>query len=109
MPNDLQDLEIHKFTELGAVKISPVSPSGVEQDKIDSADSCLSITDNSTNHDKCRAVYVGTSQNIDLYVGGAWVLFQGATAGSELDIKATGARKTSGSAAPSAGDIVFLY
>lgn len=67
------------------------------------------ITDNATTHQISRAIWVGTTQSIDLYVNGAWETFQGATAGTEIDVQATGARKTSASAAPSAGDILFLY
>jgi len=76
-----------------------------------SASQAVSITDNATTHGYTKAVWVGTSQSIDLYVvqTGAWVTFQGAVAGTLIPIQVSGARKTSGSAAPSAGDIVFLY
>ena len=81
------------------------------------ADTCISITDNATTHAVCRGVAIGTTQSIDLYVQNTlsntvtngWVTFAGATAGTILPIMAAGARKTSGTAAPSAGDIVFLY
>lgn len=76
---------------------------------VDPAYAGLSITDTNTSHSKCRAVWVGTSQSIDFYINGAWVTFQGASAGSIIPIQATGARITSGSTAPAAGDIVFLY
>ena len=74
-----------------------------------SALKAVSITVNTTAAMKCRAVYVGVSQNIDLCVNGEWVLFKGATAGSIINVQATGARKNTASAAPDAGDIVFLY
>lgn len=74
-----------------------------------SALDAVGITDAATSHQECRGVWVGTTQSIDIYVNGAWVTFQGATAGTIIPIKATGARKTSGAAAPSSGDIVFLY
>lgn len=75
-----------------------------------SAFNAVSITDNVTTHGYTRAVWVGTTQSIDLFVvqTGAWVTFQGATAGTLIPIQVSGARKTAGSAAPSAGDIVFL-
>lgn len=75
-----------------------------------SAFNAVSITDNASTHGYTRAVWVGTTQSIDLFVvqTGAWVTFQGATAGTLIPIQASGARKTAGSAAPTAGDIVFL-
>lgn len=75
-----------------------------------SAFNAVSITDNATTHGYTRAVWIGTTQSIDLFVvqTGAWVTFQGATAGTLIPIQASGARKTAGSAAPSSGDIVFL-
>ncbi len=74
-----------------------------------SAENAVSISDTNTTHGNCRGVWVGTTQSIDLYVAGAWITFQGATAGTVIPVCATGARKTSGAAAPTAGDIVFLY
>lgn len=81
------------------------------------ADTCISITDALATHDECRGIFVGTTQSIDLYVQNVltnagtygWVTFAGATAGTILPIMAKGARKTSGAAAPDAGDIIFLY
>jgi hypothetical protein len=75
-----------------------------------SAFSAVSITDSATTHLYSRAVWIGTTQSIDLYVvsTGAWVTFQGATAGTIIPVQASGARITSGPASPNAGDIVFL-
>lgn len=67
------------------------------------------ITDSATTHQLSRAVWVGTTQSIDLYINGAWETFQGATAGTEIDVQATGARITSGPANPNVGDVLFLY
>ncbi len=74
-----------------------------------SAWTATSITDNASTHSPSRGVWVGTTQSIDLYVNGSWILFQGATAGTLIPVQALGARKDAGSAAPSAGDILFLY
>ena len=76
-----------------------------------SAFNAVSITDNATTHGYTRAVWVGTTQSIDLFVvdQGAWITFQGATAGSIIPVQATGARITTGSANPNSGDVVFLY
>lgn len=71
--------------------------------------SATGITVNTTLGQPCRAIYIGTAANYDFFVNGAWVTFQGTTAGSLLPIRATGARVTSGSGAPTAGDIVFIY
>lgn len=76
---------------------------------IDSGYTAVSITDNATTHSRCRGVWIGTTQNDDFYVNGSWIAFQGATAGTVIPVQATGARVTSGSAAPTAGDVVFLY
>ena len=56
-----------------------------------------------------RGVYIGTSGNWDFNVGGAWVAFKNTLAGSIIPICAIGARVTAGGAAPTTGDIVFLY
>lgn len=75
-----------------------------------SAWSAGSITDALATHNPCKAVWIGTTQSVDFsFDGTSWVTFQGATAGTVLPIQAVGARITSGSAAPAAGDIVFLY
>jgi hypothetical protein len=42
-------------------------------------------------------------------MGTDWVTFKGATAGTVIPIQVVGARKTAGSSAPDAGDVVFLY
>lgn len=73
-----------------------------------SAWTATSITDNASTHSPSRAVWIGTTQSIDFYINGNWITFQGATAGSVIPIQALGARITAGSAAPNAGDIVFL-
>ncbi len=76
---------------------------------VDPAYSGVSITDTATTHSKCRAVWIGTSQDLEFYMNGAWVVFKGASAGSIIPVQATGARIDSGDAAPAAGDVVFLY
>jgi hypothetical protein len=80
------------------------------------SDFAVSITDNNATHSQCRGVYVGTTQSIDLYVQNdfsdtsfGWITFSNVNAGSILPIMAKGARKTSDTSAPSAGDVVFLY
>lgn len=73
------------------------------------ASRAVSITVATADRSECRGVWVGTTQSIDLYINGAWILFQGATAGTVIPVRAKGARKTAASAAPTAGDIVFLY
>jgi hypothetical protein len=89
----------------------PAAPKDVNSGLIDTqpAMDAVSITANSTTSVQCRAVWIGTTQGIDLYVNGAWVTFQGAQAGTIIPIHATGARKTAAGASPSSGDIVFLY
>lgn len=75
-----------------------------------SAWKAVSITAATATADRCRAVWVGTSQSLDFsFDGTTWVLFQGATAGTVIPVQVVGARKTAGSAAPTAGDVVFLY
>lgn len=76
-----------------------------------SAHGALSITTNVSTQNRCRAVWIGTTQSVDFFFSdsSAWVTFQGATAGTLLPIQVTGARKTAGTAAPTSGDIVFLY
>jgi hypothetical protein len=79
------------------------------------AGAVLSITDADATHPECRAVFIGVSQDIDIYakspVDGSfsWVLFKGLVAGTIIPVYATGVRKNAGSAAPDAGDIIFLY
>lgn len=62
-----------------------------------------------TDVTECRAVYIGTTQSVDLKINGSWYEFQGATAGDIIPVAAVAARKNSGGDAPDAGDIVFLY
>lgn len=70
----------------------------------------VSITAATATADRCRGVWIGTTQSLDFsFDGTTWVLFQGATAGTLIPIQVVGARITSGSAAPNAGDVVFLY
>ena len=68
-----------------------------------------SITNALNSNDTCRAVYVGVSDDYDFYVGGSWVKFANTNGGSILPLRASGARHNSGSSAPDAGDIVFIY
>jgi len=75
-----------------------------------SATSAVDITNANATNQICRAVYIGTTQSLDFsFDGTTWVLFQGATAGTILQIQVYGARKTAGAAAPTTGDVVFLY
>lgn len=76
-----------------------------------SAHNAVSITSNVNTQPRCRGVWVGTTQSLDFYFSDSatWVTFQGATAGTLLPIQASGARITSGTANPNAGDVVFLY
>jgi len=79
-------------------------------EQLKAAGSAVSITDALATHARCRGVWVGTTQSLDLSLDGStWVTFQGAVAGTIISAQAVGARKTTGSAAPDAGDVVFLY
>ena len=70
----------------------------------------VSITAATATADRCRGVWIGTTQSLDFcFDGSTWVTFQGCVAGSLIPIQVVGARVTSGAAAPSAGDVVFLY
>jgi len=73
------------------------------------ADNAISITDNITTHTPCKAVYIGSGDSYAFHVGGAWITFLGAVVGSVIPVRATGARHNTGSTAPDANDIVFLY
>ena len=78
--------------------------------EMDSADVGVSITTNTTVHSRTRGVWIGVSQSLDFsFDGTTWVVFSGCIAGTVLPIQVYGARKTAGSAAPTAGDVVFLY
>lgn len=77
---------------------------------VNSATTAVSVTSAATTiYSRCRGVWVGTTQSIDLYDGTNWTTFQGATAGTVIPFEATAARITSGGAAPGAGDVVFIY
>lgn len=77
---------------------------------IASAVDAVSITVATATQQRCRGVWIGTSQSLDFsFDGTTWVTFQGATAGSVIPVQVLGARITSGAAAPVAGDVVFLY
>jgi hypothetical protein len=70
----------------------------------------VSITDALATHDRSRGVFVGTGADYDFsYDGSTWVLYKNLIAGVLYPFEVVGARKNSGSAAPSAGDIVFQY
>jgi len=68
-----------------------------------------SITNTNTTHKECRAIYVGVGDDYDFYVDGSWVLFKNSADGAIYPLRAMGARHNSGSSAPDAGDILFLY
>jgi len=75
-----------------------------------SASGAVSVTAATATYDRARGVFIGVSQNLDFsFDGKAWVLFKGCVAGTVLPLQVVGARKTAGSAAPDAGDVVFLY
>lgn len=70
----------------------------------------VSITNANATNARCRGVYIGTAQSLDFsFDGSSWVTFQGLAAGVIMPLQVVGARKTSGAAAPTAGDVVFLY
>jgi len=74
------------------------------------ASRAISVVLATATYNRSRGVYIGTSQSLDFcFDGSNWVTFQGCGAGSILPLQVVGARKTSGSAAPTAGDVVFLY
>lgn len=79
------------------------------QKAVTPAATAVSITTTASTHDTCRAVYIGAGDNYDFYIGGAWIVFKGTAEGSILPVRASGARHNTGSTAPDAGDIVFLY
>jgi hypothetical protein len=75
-----------------------------------SAVGAKSITVATATHEPCRGVYIGTSQSLDLnFAIDGWVTFAGCVAGTIIPVSVIGARKTAASAAPDAGDVVFLY
>jgi hypothetical protein len=70
----------------------------------------VSITTANATYDRCRGIWIGTTQSLDFsFDGTTWVTFQGCAAGSLLPFQVVGARKTTGSADPSANDVIFLY
>lgn len=81
------------------------------RDRLASGVSAVDITSATALAYPCRGVWIGTTQSLDFSfdAGSTWVKFQGATAGTIIPIMAYGARKTAGSAAPTTGDVVFLY
>jgi len=79
-------------------------------DRLSSAINGVSITVNTADRTRCRGVWIGVSQDLDFsFDGSTWVVFKGATAGTVIPINVVGARKNAASAAPTAGDVVFLY
>ena len=75
-----------------------------------SAHAAVGITVNTANIDRCRYVFIGTTQSLDFsFDGTTWITFKGATAGFVIPLQAVGVRLTAGGAAPAAGDVVFLY
>ena len=83
---------------------------GVIGGDLASASKGVSITVATADRDRCRGVWIGTTNDYDFSFDGTnWVLFKSCGAGSCLGIQVVGVRINSGSAAPSAGDIIFLY
>ncbi len=79
-------------------------------DEISSAVRGVSVTVNTATLSRCRAVWIGTANDYEFsFDGTTWVLFKGCGAGSCMALQVVGARLYAGSAAPTAGDIVFLY
>lgn len=79
-------------------------------DEVSSAVRAASITAATATYARCRGVWIGTTNDYDFsFDGTTWVTFKSCGAGSLIPIQVVGARKTSGSAAPSDGDVVFLY
>jgi hypothetical protein len=75
-----------------------------------SANRGVSIEVNTADRERCRGVYIGTSTDYDFsFDGTTWVEFQAALSGTILPIQVVGARRNAAGAAPTAGDIVFLY
>lgn len=75
-----------------------------------SAISGVSVTTAVATRPRCRGVWIGTTQNLDFsFDGSTWLTFQAATAGTVIPIQVVGARITTGSASPAAGDVIFLY
>lgn len=71
----------------------------------------VAITTNSTTAwDRCRGVYIGTSQSLDFtFDGTTWITFAGCVAGTVIPIEVIGARLTAAGANPGATDVVFIY
>ncbi len=78
--------------------------------QLDSARKAVSIIVATADRERCRGVWIGTSQSLEFSFDGTnWIIFAGCVAGSLIPIQVVGARITSGAAAPNAGDVVFLY
>ncbi len=93
-----------------STSIAYADPFSNSIDRIVSATSAVSITDANATHVRTRAVYVGTTQSIDLsFDGSTWITFKAAVAGMVYAVQVVGARVSSGPSNPASGDIVFLY
>ena len=87
-----------------------VTASDFHSDEVSSGSSALSITVDTATASRCRGVWIGTTQSLDFCFDGTnWVTFQGCIAGTIVPVQVVGARKTAGSAAPTANDVIFLY
>lgn len=92
------------------VSVSATPARGPMQGDLVSAWSATSITVNTADRPVSRGVWIGVTQDLDFsFDGSTWVAFKGCTAGAVLPFQVVGVRVTSGSAAPAAGDVVFLY
>lgn len=79
-------------------------------DDIQSGRDAVPVTVATADRDRCRAVWIGTSQSLDFcFDGVTWVTFAGITAGTILPFQAIGVRKSSDLSAPATNDVVFLY
>jgi hypothetical protein len=75
-----------------------------------SAAKAVSITDANATHPATKGVYIGTGESYDFsFDGSTFVTFSNCPEGAVLPLRVVGVRKTSGGAAPSSGDIAFLY
>lgn len=58
----------------------------------------------------CRGAWIGVTQDLDFtFDGTTWHKFKACTAGTVIPVQAVGVRKSTGAAACSIGDCVFLY
>ena len=70
----------------------------------------VSCVVNTAVADPTTAVFIGVAKAYDFCFDGTnWIAFAATLAGTVLPLQVKGCRVTAGGAAPTAGDIVFLY